>query len=65
MVGRTHLLWGVVGGLSFLGLLQGYELITGYRAPLIVKFGLAAVVVVVSTGLTATVAERLRGKGSP
>jgi len=65
MVGRTHVLWGVVGGLSFLVLLQGYELVTGYRAPLVVKFGLAVAVAVISTALTATVAERLRVKGSP
>jgi len=65
MVGRTHVLWGVVGGLSFLVLLQGYELVTGYRASLTIKLGLAVGIMGVSTGLTAVLARRLRGKGSP
>jgi ABC-type transporter Mla subunit MlaD len=38
---RASLLWGVVGVLAFLVLVQGYELWTGYRYSLGVKFGVA------------------------
>ncbi len=65
MVTRAHLVWGVVGGLSFLVLLQAYELISGYRAPITTKAGLAVVVTGVATLLTAALERRLRGKGSP
>ncbi|MCO8242440.1 MULTISPECIES: hypothetical protein [unclassified Haladaptatus] len=35
---KASLLWGVVGALAFLVLLQGYQLVTGYRysVPMIV-----------------------------
>lgn len=48
---KASLLWGAVGVLAFLVLLQGYELWSGYRYSLAVKFGVAAVV---GAGATAT-----------
>ncbi|WP_227352911.1 hypothetical protein [Haladaptatus salinisoli] len=41
---KSSLLWGVIGVLAFLVLLQGYELYTNYRYPLGVKVGAALVV---------------------
>ena len=38
---KASLLWGAVGLLGFLVLLQGYELWTGYRYDLAVKAGVA------------------------
>ena len=38
---RDAVVWGLVGGLSFLVLLTGYELATGFRASLVAKFGVA------------------------
>ena len=49
---KASLLWGAVGVLAFLVLLQGYELWTGYRYTLPIKLGVAVVV-----GLGATVAS--------
>jgi len=47
---KASLLWGAVGVLAFLVLLQGYELWTGYRYALAVKLGVA-----VGVGAGATV----------
>ena len=49
---KASLLWGAVGVLGFLVLVQGYELWAGYRYALTVKFGIAVVV-----GVTATAAS--------
>lgn len=38
---KASLLWGAVGILAFLVLLQGYELWTGYRYSVAVKFAVA------------------------
>jgi uncharacterized membrane protein YeiB len=49
---KSSLLWGVIGGLSFLVLLQGYELVAGPRVDLGVKFGVAVLVFVGATALS-------------
>jgi hypothetical protein len=46
---KSSLLWGAISGLSFLVMLQGYELLTDQRVSIIIKFGTAF-------GLTATTA---------
>jgi hypothetical protein len=53
---KNSLLWGIVGALAFLVLLQGYELWTGYRYGPTVKFGATMVVALGATG-TSYVAE--------
>lgn len=53
---RASLLWGLVGGLSFLVLLQGYHLYTGTFVGIGVMLGTALVVMVV----TAVLAHWLR-----
>ena len=59
---RDVVVWGLVGGLSFLVLLTGYELATGWRASWLVKFGVAALVTVAATAASALVERRLRGR---
>ncbi|USZ66724.1 hypothetical protein NGM10_08200 [Halorussus salilacus] len=49
---KSSLLWGVVGLLAFLVLLQGYELWSGYRYALGVKGGVALAVGVGATGVS-------------
>ena len=49
---KASLLWGVVGLLGFLVLLQGYELWSGYRYDLAVKAGVAVGVGVGATGVS-------------
>ncbi|WP_238392186.1 hypothetical protein [Halorussus amylolyticus] len=49
---KASVLWGVIGVLAFLVLLQGYELWTGYRYDLGVKAGVAVGVAVGATGLS-------------
>jgi hypothetical protein len=56
---RRAVLWGVVGLLSYLVLLQGYELWSGERVDLLVKAGTALAVGVVAALLSAAVGERL------
>jgi hypothetical protein len=53
---RASLLWGVVGGLAFLVLLQGYHLVSGEFVGLGVIVGVAALVVAV----TAVAAHTIR-----
>ena len=62
---RTSLLWGVVGGLAFLVLLQGYELLADVRVTFAAKFGVALVVLVAATALTYAARDRLSGNESP
>lgn len=62
---KASLLWGVVGALAFLVALQGYELWSGDRVDLLVKFGVAVVVLVGATGLTSAARDRLPGSESP
>ena len=59
---RDALVWGLVGGLSFLVLLSGYELASGYRASLVVKFGVALLVTLVASAGSALIASRMRGR---
>jgi len=51
-VRKASVLWGLVGGLSFLVLLQGYELVSAERVDWLVKFGVALLVVAGATGLS-------------
>jgi len=62
---RDSLLWGVVGGLSFLVLLQGYELVSGTRVTVAVKAGVALIVVAGATLLSYAVRDHLPGNESP
>jgi len=62
---RSSLLWGVVGCLSFLVLLQGYELLAGTRVTLGVKAGVAIAVAVGATALTYVARDHLPGNESP
>jgi len=49
---KASLLWGLVGALSFLVLLQGYELVAANRVDWLVKFGVAILVLVGATALS-------------
>jgi len=59
---KASLLWGVIGGLSFLVLIQGYELLTDQGVALAVKFGVAALVAVLAGVSTYTLQERLQAE---
>ena len=54
--------WGLVGGLTFLVAIQGFELASGTRLTLLVKFGVAAVVTVAAALLAHAVRRRQRRK---
>ncbi len=54
---KASLLWGVVGALVFLVLLQGYELVTDYRYSIAVVAGATLVVAVGTPIFTYTVHE--------
>ncbi|WP_246045657.1 hypothetical protein [Halorussus ruber] len=58
---KASLLWGLVGLFAFLVALQGYELATGYRYALTVKFGVALAVGVGATGLAYLAEGKLFG----
>jgi len=62
---KSSLLWGVIAGLAFLVLLQGYELVTGQRVTLGAKFGVALAVLVGATALSYVARDRLPGSESP
>lgn len=49
---KSSLLWGLVGLLSFLVLIQGYELATGQPVDLVVKAVMAVLVGFGATALT-------------
>ncbi|MEM4781267.1 MAG: hypothetical protein QXG03_06895 [Halalkalicoccus sp.] len=49
---KASLLWGVIGALSFLVLIQGYELLTGERLSFALKFAVAGGVGAAATGST-------------
>ena len=57
---RESVLWGFVGGLTFLVLAQGYELVVGPGIDAVVKVGGAVVVLVVATGTSFLARRRLR-----
>ena len=56
---KSSLLWGVVGALCFLVLIQGYELLADQRVSVLVKFAVAVVVGVVAGGSTYAVQGRI------
>ncbi|WP_276299486.1 hypothetical protein [Halorussus lipolyticus] len=56
---KASLLWGLVGLFAFLVALQGYELATGYRYPVGVKFGTALAVGLGASGLAYLAEGRL------
>jgi len=62
---KSDLVWGVVGGLAFLVLLQGYELLAGVRVSPTVKVGVALAVGAAATATTYAVRGRLPGNESP
>ncbi|MFC7140821.1 hypothetical protein ACFQMA_13440 [Halosimplex aquaticum] len=56
---KSSLLWGLVGGLSFLVLVQGYELVADLRVGFTVKFLVALAVAVGAAGLSHVTQDRL------
>lgn len=60
---RDALLWGIVGALSFLVAIQGYELLADRRVDLLVKFGVALLVGVVAAVTTGLLQRRLPPDG--
>ena len=61
---RPALVWGLVGGLSFLVFLQGYELLTPERVSPLVKGAVAVFVTVGATVLVRVAAPWLRKRVS-
>ena len=49
---KRSLLWGTIGALSFLVLVQGYELLSNVRLSFALKFAVAGVVAALATGST-------------
>ncbi|WP_122088959.1 hypothetical protein [Halalkalicoccus subterraneus] len=47
---KASLLWGAIGALSFLVLIQGYELLSADRLSGSLKFVVAAIVALVASG---------------
>ncbi|GGN99971.1 MULTISPECIES: hypothetical protein [Haloarcula] len=62
---KSSLLWGVVAGLAFLVLLQGYELLAATPVSVGAKVGVTLLVAVAATVLTYAVDGRLPGNESP
>jgi hypothetical protein len=62
---KASLLWGVVGALSFLVLVQGYELLASQPISATVKVGVALAVGVGATVLTHAARGRLPRNESP
>jgi len=58
---KAALLWGLVGGLAFLVLVQGYELFTSQGVAALVKLAVAVAVFAVSTAATYGLQPRLAG----
>jgi hypothetical protein len=59
---KASLLWGVVGGLSFLVLVQGYELLTDRAVAVGVKAGVGFAVALVASATTHVTRDRLPAK---
>lgn len=62
---KSSLLWGVIGGLSFLVLVQGYELLAAMPVTIAAKASVALAVAVGTAGLTFAAHDRLFGNESP
>jgi hypothetical protein len=62
---KSSLLWGVVGALAFLVLLQGYELLAAQRVSVGAKAGVAVAVLAGATVLSYVTHGRLPGNESP
>jgi hypothetical protein len=58
---KDSLLWGVVGGLAFLVLVQGYELVADESVALTVKAGVAVAVLAVTALAAHALRPRLAG----
>ena len=56
---KETLLWAVIGGLVFLVLVQGYELLAAGRVTLWAKFGVAALVAAVTAVATRATRRRV------
>lgn len=56
---REALLWGVVGGLAFLVLIQGFELLADRSVAITIKAGVALVVGIGAAGTTWLLQDRL------
>ena len=61
---KDSLLWGVVGGLAFLVLVQGYELVADESVALTVKAGVAVAVLAVTALAAHALRPRLAGNES-
>jgi Cu/Ag efflux pump CusA len=59
----SSLLWGLVGALAFLVLVQGYDLVAGLSVGFVARFAVAVLVGVVAAALSYRLAPRLRSKG--
>jgi len=62
---KGSLLWGVVGGLAFLVLVQGYELLAGIPVSIPAKAGVAVVVGIGATLASYRLQPRLVRNESP
>ena len=60
---KASLLWGLVGALAFLVLVQGYDLLLGLDVGFAARFGVAALVGIVAAGLTHRLSPRFGAKG--
>jgi hypothetical protein len=60
---QSAILWGLVGGFSFLVLAQGYRLVTGRGPRLLALLGVAVVVTAVAAGLSYALEVRLHRLG--
>ncbi|WP_318567300.1 hypothetical protein [Salinigranum marinum] len=60
---KSSLLWGAVGALAFLVLVQGYDLLVGLDVGFAVRFGVAALVGIAAAGLIHRLAPRFGAKG--
>jgi hypothetical protein len=58
---KASVLWGAIGALSFLVLVQGYELLSDVRLSFTLKFAVAGVVAVLATGSTYLAEPMLAG----
>jgi hypothetical protein len=60
---KASLLWGLVGALAFLVLVQGYDLLLGLDVGFAPRFAVAAVVGIVAAGLVHRLRPRFESKG--